>query len=116
MTASTVQPLKKLQSHPIRGLRYLLRWAEFRFRPAETEEKLKKDAQQYWNAQGNELHRQYSHRRGAGIFTDDDLWLALGKKNLEPLRFARSLWSLQKLAASSDATLKTSIRLRVKFI
>jgi hypothetical protein len=83
MGASTIQQLKKLQRDPVRGIRYLFRWAEFRFRPAETEEKLKKDAQQYWNAPNTDLLNSYSHWRGAGIFADDDRWLALGRNNLE---------------------------------
>jgi SAM-dependent methyltransferase len=78
-----IQQLKKLRRHPIQGIRYLFRWAEFSLRPPETEGKLRKDAQQYWNAPNTELLNQYSHWRGAGIFTDDDLWLALGRKNLE---------------------------------
>ena len=78
-----MQQLRKLRSHPIQGVRYLLRWAEFCLRPAEPEGKLRKDAHQYWNAPSTELLNQYSHWRGAGIFVDDDLWLALGRKNLE---------------------------------
>ena len=83
MAATVVQQLKKLQRDPARGIRYLFRLAEFRLRPAETEEKLKKDAQRYWNAPGTELLNQYSHWRGAGIFADEDRWLALGQRNLE---------------------------------
>jgi SAM-dependent methyltransferase len=79
----SIEQLKKLRRHPIQGVRYLFRWAEFCLRPAETEDKLRKDAQQYWNAPNTELLNQYSHWRGAGIFADDDLWLALGRKNLE---------------------------------
>jgi SAM-dependent methyltransferase len=78
-----LQQLKKLQRHPIRGVRYLSRWTEFHLRPTETEDKLSMDAQQYWNAPNTELLQQYSHWRGAGIFTDDDLWLAWGRKHLE---------------------------------
>jgi cyclopropane fatty-acyl-phospholipid synthase-like methyltransferase len=79
----SIQQLKKLRRHPIRAFWYLFRWAEFRLRPAESEDKLRKDAEQYWNAPSTELLNQYSHWRGAGIFADDDLWLALGRKNLE---------------------------------
>jgi cyclopropane fatty-acyl-phospholipid synthase-like methyltransferase len=78
-----IQQLKKLWRDPIRGVRYLFRWVEFHLRPRETEDKLRKDAQQYWNAPGTELLNQYYHWRGAGIFADDDRWLALGRKNLE---------------------------------
>jgi cyclopropane fatty-acyl-phospholipid synthase-like methyltransferase len=83
MTASTFDQLKKLRRHPIRGIRYLYRWAEFRLRPAETEQKLIKDAQQYWDAPRTDFLNQYCHQRGAGIFADDDRWLTLGRRNLE---------------------------------
>jgi SAM-dependent methyltransferase len=66
MGASTIQQLKKLQRDPVRGIRYLFRWAEFRLRPAETEEKLKKDAEQYWNAPNTDLLNSYSHWRMTG--------------------------------------------------
>jgi cyclopropane fatty-acyl-phospholipid synthase-like methyltransferase len=82
MEASTVEQLKKFRRHPVRGVRYLLRWAEFSLRPRETDDKLERDAQQYWNAPGTQLLNQYYHWRGVGIFTDDNLWLALGRKNL----------------------------------
>jgi hypothetical protein len=92
MEASTVEQLKKFQHHPIRGIRYLLRWAEFHLRPRETDHKLKGDAQQYWNAPATQLLNQYYHWRGVGIFTDDNLWLALGRKNLELYqRFCRMI-------------------------
>jgi len=78
-----LQQLKKLQRHPIRGVRYLFRWTEFHLRPTETEDKLSMDAQQYWNAPNPELLQPYSHWRGAGIFADDDRWLAWGRKHLE---------------------------------
>jgi SAM-dependent methyltransferase len=78
-----LQQLKKLQHHPIRGVRYLFRWAEFHLRPAETEDKLSRDAQQYWNALNTDLLKSYSHWRGVGVFADDDLWLAWGRKHLE---------------------------------
>ncbi|MGH9696262.1 MAG: class I SAM-dependent methyltransferase [Bryobacteraceae bacterium] len=75
--------MKKFQRHPVRGIRYLLRLAEFLFRPRETDDKLNRDAQQYWNAPGTQLLNQYYHWRGVGIFADDNLWLALGRKNLK---------------------------------
>lgn len=78
-----MQRLTKLRRHPVRGIRYLFRWAEFHLRPAEPEDKLRKDAEQYWNAPNTELLNQYSHWRGAGVFADEDRWLALGRKNLE---------------------------------
>ncbi len=78
-----MRQLNKLRRHPIQGVRYFLRWAEFSLRPAESEDKLRRDAQKYWNAPNTELLNAYSHWRGAGIFADDDLWLALGRKNLE---------------------------------
>jgi len=59
----SIEQLKKLRRHPIQGVRYLFRWAEFCLRPAETEDKLRKDAQQYWNAPNTELLNQYSHWR-----------------------------------------------------
>ena len=55
-----VQQLEKLRRHPLRGIRYLFRWAEFHFRPRETEDKLTMDAQQYWNAPNTELLQSYS--------------------------------------------------------
>ena len=79
----SIEQLKKLRRHPIQGVRYLFRWAEFCLRPAETEDKLRKDAQQYWNAPNTELLQSYSQWRGAGIFADDDRWLAWGRKHLE---------------------------------
>lgn len=82
----TLQRLKKLQRHPIRGMQHLLRWAEFHLRPAETDDKLSEDAQRYWNAPSTELLNQHSHWRGAGVFADDDLWLAWGRRQLEIYR------------------------------
>jgi SAM-dependent methyltransferase len=97
MAASVVQQLQKLRRDPVRGIQYLFRWAEFRLRPAEAEEKLKKDAQRYWNAPGTELLNQYSHWRGVGIFTDDNLWLALGRRNLELYQQFRRMLGVTKL-------------------
>ena len=83
MEASTAQQLKKFRHHPIRGIRYLFRWTEFHLHPRDDDDKLERDAQQYWNAPGTELLNQYYHWRGVGIFADDNRWLALGRKNLE---------------------------------
>lgn len=56
-------------------------WLEFHLRPAEPESRLEAEAQDYWN-EDNPILPQYSHWRGAGIFSDQDLWLAMGRQNL----------------------------------
>jgi len=58
----------------------------------EPEAKLVKASQVYWNDAGQQMFGQNSHWRGAGIFADDERWLALGREHLKLYRqFARAL-------------------------
>lgn len=45
----------------------------------ESEEKLVRDSQEFWNQDGSDLHKYTSHWRGGGVFKDDDQWLRVGR-------------------------------------
>jgi 2-polyprenyl-3-methyl-5-hydroxy-6-metoxy-1,4-benzoquinol methylase len=71
-----------------RLVRYEL-WLEYQLRRPQPDKQLQEDAQQFWN-QGGELLNQYAHWRGAGVFSDEERWRALGRQHLERyLEFAR---------------------------
>jgi SAM-dependent methyltransferase len=48
----------------------------------ESEEKLNRDAQEYWRATSGDLWKCHSHWRDASIFADGDLWSEVGRRHL----------------------------------
>lgn len=57
-------------------------WAQFHLGIRETEDKIERDAQRFWNRPSGHL-QQLAHWRGAGVFQDDALWLAWGRGHLD---------------------------------
>lgn len=49
----------------------------------DSEEKLIKDSEKYWNDPSQKVLKQYSHWRGQGVFADDRRWLSIGLQNLD---------------------------------
>ena len=64
-----------------RLVRYEL-WLEYKLRRPQPEQRIREESQHFWN-QGGELLQQYSHWRGAGVFSEEERWLALGRQHLE---------------------------------
>ncbi len=65
------------------ALEHLARGA---FRLEHSEARLIADSQRYWTNASNRLLAQHAHWRGAGIFADDQRWLALGREHLHIYR------------------------------
>jgi hypothetical protein len=45
---------------------------------AQSEQRLARDAQAYWSDTDNAIVPEYAHWRGAGVFADEQRWLAIG--------------------------------------
>ena len=80
----------------LRPLARRLRSAEYVVRNAlgfiESDEKLVRDSQCYWDQPETEAQRYNSHWRGHGDFSDDDRWLSVGRQHLELFEtFARGV-------------------------
>ncbi|WP_048709392.1 class I SAM-dependent methyltransferase [Microvirga massiliensis] len=72
-------------------IRTVERWIQYHLGVFESEAKIERDAQRFWNAEDERL-RQHSHWRGAGIFQDDARWMALGQEHRQLYeKFARML-------------------------
>jgi hypothetical protein len=72
-------------------LRQFAACAQYHLGIRESEEKIERDAQKFWESDSRHLP-QLAHWRGAGVFTDDTRWLAWGAGHLDLYRdFARML-------------------------
>src|SRR3954451_583963 len=72
-------------------LRQFAACAQYHLGIRESEEKIERDAQKFWESDSRHLP-QLAHWRGAGVFTDDSRWLAWGAGHLDLYRdFARML-------------------------
>jgi SAM-dependent methyltransferase len=72
-------------------LRQTAAWAQFHLGIRDSEAKIERDAQRFWDSNSRHLP-QLAHWRGAGVFADDARWLAWGKGHLDLYRdFARML-------------------------
>ena len=79
--ASVVRKAKKLADRLLGGLGV-----------AQSDEAIERAAQSLWNASPDTLRKSDAHWRGAGSFSDDDLWLNIGRRNLELYQsFARAI-------------------------
>ena len=72
-------------------LRQTAAWAQYPSRNPDSEAKIERDAQRFWESKSRHLP-QLAHWRGAGVFADDARWLAWGRGHLDLYRdFARML-------------------------
>jgi SAM-dependent methyltransferase len=73
-----------------RAVRRLVHNAEDTLLRPKGAQQIEREAQKFWSVQ-SEHKGQMAHWRGAGVFSDVDLWSALGKEHLELYeRFARA--------------------------
>jgi hypothetical protein len=72
-------------------LRQTAAWAQYHLGIRDSEAKIQRDAQRFWESRSRHLP-QLAHWRGAGVFADDARWLAWGRGHLDLYRdFARML-------------------------
>ncbi len=64
-------------------IRYAYRWFRHTFKLYDPEDKIIADSQKYWTDLNVVEKGHYTHNRGAGIFKDDEKWLAVGRQSLE---------------------------------
>lgn len=76
--------------HKIKSAEYFARNA---LGLVESEDKLVKDSQEFWNNQQDaDLHKYTSHWRGGGVFKDDEQWLRVGRGHVALFeQFAKSV-------------------------
>jgi SAM-dependent methyltransferase len=75
--------------HKMKSVEYFARNS---FGLVESEDKLVRDSQEFWNKDGSDLHKYTSHWRGGGVFKDDEQWLRIGKNHLAIFEmFARAI-------------------------
>jgi hypothetical protein len=59
---------------------------------AQSDDAIVRAAQSLWNSSSDTLRKSDAHWRGAGSFSNDDLWLDIGRGNLARYRsFARAI-------------------------
>src|SRR4051812_40023904 len=63
-------------------LRHSAAWAQYHLGIRDSEAKIERDAQRFWESKSRHLP-QLAHWRGAGVFADDARWLAWGKGHLD---------------------------------
>jgi SAM-dependent methyltransferase len=62
----------------------------------QSEERLLRDNQRYWEDTSNESFESFSHWRGKGPFKNDRLWLSLGSAHLELFEMAATWAALPR--------------------
>jgi hypothetical protein len=63
-------------------LRQAASWAQYHLGIRDSQAKIERDAQRFWESKSRHLP-QLAHWRGAGVFADDARWLAWGKRHLD---------------------------------
>jgi SAM-dependent methyltransferase len=85
------QPLKDAIRPTYLKVRHVERWLEYHLGHRESDRKIQRDADRFWNAEDVRL-QQHAHWRGAGIFADESRWFAWGEQHLRFYeQFARML-------------------------
>jgi SAM-dependent methyltransferase len=66
------------------------------YKARQSDEQLARDNQRYWEDRSNEAFESFSHWRGNGPFTNDELWLGLGRAHLVLFEKAASWAELRR--------------------